>query len=217
MFCYPKRMIIGASAIEDELVAELVRCGDDAHRIAQAHHNEPGANGFTFGTDRYQRGTELAKGPLERYGFRTRRNGAGLVATRDNLELQFATAKGTDLTKPANFDADSSLARRRAGSVNCLQPEMTIDGRPLAPRRPILHVVWSGNPALGLTAVHIGQLTRTADEHLDWATLERVDLTVATSLANGGASAIEPVPSYTEQPEPALMVDLRPMSSMDEN
>ena len=94
--------------VEDELVLRLVGCGREAHDIARAHHNDPGSNGHTFGLDRYQRGTELAKGPLREYGFQVKRRGAGLLARRDDLELQFAVARGDDLNDPSDFDADSS-------------------------------------------------------------------------------------------------------------
>src|SRR5580700_11382658 len=98
--------------LDDELVKALVGCGRQGHRIAQAQDNEPGSNGFTFGTDRYQRSTELAVEILKDEGFAVSRRGAGLIARRVGLELQFAVARGADLSDPASFDADSSPARR---------------------------------------------------------------------------------------------------------
>src|SRR4051812_2465680 len=102
-------MLIGDITLEDELVQQLVHCGRRGHEVAQAHSNDPGANGFTWGTDRYQRSTQLAMDDvLTHFGFTVSRRGAGLIARRRDVELQFAVAKGIDLTNPANFDAGSS-------------------------------------------------------------------------------------------------------------
>jgi len=186
--------------LEDDLVSALVICGREGHRVAQAHRNDPGSNGFTFGTDRYQRATQLAVDVLNDEGFRVVRRGAGLVARRGDLELQFAVARGTDLTDPASFDADSSPARRKAGASNATQ--LAFDGMPQREAASIVHVVWSGTPEAGQTAVHAGRLVTGAGERLDWAVLVRLD---DLSAANHGEpSTSANVPSYTDQPEPAL-------------
>jgi len=156
--------------LEDELISKLVGCGREAHRVAQAHHNDPGSNGFTFGTDRYHRGTELAAEVLAEHGFRVSRRGAGLVGARDGVELHFAVARGTDLTDPAAFDADSSPARRRAAASNAGQ--LVFDGMP---EPAVLHLVWSGTTESGQTAVHIGRLVYAGGDKLEWSVLLRVD------------------------------------------
>lgn len=188
--------------LDDELVKALVGCGREGHRIAQAHHNDPGSNGFTFGTDRYQRSTELAVEILRGHGFGVTRRGAGLIARREDIELQFAVARGTDLSDPASFDADSSPARRKAGASNATQ--LSFDGMPEKEAGPIVHVVWSGAPEAGQTAVHAGRLVTTAGDRLDWAVLVRLD----EPSPNGKAAAagVVTVPSYISQPEPSLVV-----------
>jgi len=196
-------MMIGTDVeLEDDLVSALVTCGQEGHRIARAHHNDPGSNGFTFGTDRYQRATQLAVEVLNDGGFRVVRRGAGLVARRDDLELQFAVARGTDLTDPSSFDADSSPARRKAGDSNAMQ--LVFDGMLKIEAASIVHVVWSGTPEAGQTAVHAGRLIMGAAERLDWAVLVRLD--DLTTANHGEASSTVEVPTYTEQPEPALHV-----------
>lgn len=195
--------------IEDELVLRLVGCGREAHDIARAHHNDPGSNGHTFGLDRYQRGTELAKGPLREYGFQVKRRGAGLLARRDDLELQFAVARGDDLNDPSDFDADSSPARRRAGDSNACQ--LVLDGMPALEPEKVVHMVWSGTVADGLTSVHVGRLVSdSATERLTWAVLIRVGAGANTIVEAPDAMTI-PMPKYLDQPEPTL--DLSPRTS----
>ena len=191
--------------LDDEMVNALVRCGREGHRVAQAHHNDPGSNGFTFGTDRYQRSTELAVVVLREQGFSVTRRGAGLIARREGLELQFAVARGTDLSDPASFDADSSPARRKAGAMNATQ--LAFDGMTQREAGPIVHVVWSGTPEAGQTAVHAGRLVAGVGDHLDWSALIRLDEPAhADQLDRAGAGAS---PSYADQPEPALLVAAR--------
>lgn len=192
-------------ALEDSLIAALVGCGRQAHEVAQAHQNDPGSNGFTFGTDRYQRATELAVGALVDHGYQVRRRGAGLLARRDDLEVHFAVARGNDLTDPANFDADSSPARRRAATQNSEQ--MSLDGMPRPAAEQIIHVVWSGTPDAGLTGVHAGRLVVGAGDRLDWAVLRRVDNLASTMVT--ATEAADPVATYVEQPMPALDVSVR--------
>jgi hypothetical protein len=186
------------------LVRALVRCGREGHRVAQAHHNDPGSNGFTFGTDRYQRSTELAIEFFRDHGFSVTRRGAGLIARREGLELQFAVARGTDLSDPASFDADSSPARRKAGAMNAAQ--LAFDGMPQRDAGPIVHVVWSGTPEAGLTAVHAGRLIAGAGDRLDWSVLVRLD---EPAVADQQDTAGVTTPSYADQPEPPLVVAAR--------
>ena len=199
-------MEIGSEVdLDDGLVKALVRCGREGHRVAQAHHNDPGSNGFTFGTDRYQRSTELAIELLRDQGFSVTRRGAGLIARREGLELQFAVARGTDLFDPASFDADSSPARRKAGAMNAAQ--LAFDGMPQRDAGPIVHVVWSGTPESGLTAVHAGRLVAGAGDRLDWSVLVRFDEpALADQQDTAGVAA---APSYADQPEPPLLVAAR--------
>lgn len=207
-------MLIGDVFIEDDLVQQLVVCGRQGHDVARAHSNDPGSNGFTWGTDRYQRSTQLAMDVVfPRYGFAVRRRGAGLIARRGEIELQFAVAKGVDLTNPDSFDAGSSLARRKAGRHNADQSILTGLEVPEVIGEPVLHLVWSGDADGGLTAVHIGQLVLSAEDVLDWAVLVRVsypatalgaDLTSAVDIDHGAA------PAYGDQPEPEVAVERRP-------
>lgn len=191
--------------LDDGLVEALIGCGRQGHRIAQAHHNDPGSNGFTFGTDRYQRSTELAIDVLRAEGFSTSRRGAGLIARRKGIELHFAVARGTDLTDPASFDADSSPARRKAGAANANQ--LILDGMPKGDAEPIIHVVWSGTPDAGQTAVHAGRLVIGAGDRLDWAILVRLD-EAASDIQQEATKAVT-VPAYVEQPEPILNLAAR--------
>jgi hypothetical protein len=192
--------------LDDELVNALVRCGHEGHHVARAHHNDPGSNGFTFGTDRYQRSTELVIDVLRDKGFSVARRGAGLIARREGLELQFAVARGTDLSNPVSFDADSSPARRKAGATNATQ--LAFDGMPQRDAGPIVHVVWSGTPEAGQTAVHAGRLVAGTGDRLDWSVLVRLDEpALADQPDTAGAAA---APSYADQPEPALLVAARP-------
>jgi len=210
--CYRPGMDIGPEVqLEDDLVACLVDCGRLAHEIAQAHHNDPGSNGHTFGADRYHRGTELAAPRLRTFGFQARRRGAGLVASRDGLELQFAVARGTNLDDPASFDADSSPARRKAGDRNAEQ--LAFDGMPSS---RILHVVWSGTVDEGLTAVHIGSLvSNAATDRLEWEYLTPVDGVVAAPARVAGNQAVAGTP-YAEQPEPDLTLAPKTATQADE-
>lgn len=201
MLSYTCRVEIGTDVeLDDDVVRALVICGREGHRVAQAHHNDPGSNGFTFGTDRYQRATQLAVEVLNDQGFRVVRRGAGLVARRGDLELQFAVARGTDLMDPASFDADSSPARRKAGASNATQ--LAFDGMPQREAASIIHIVWSGTPEAGQTAAHAGRLVTGAGERLDWAVLVRLDDLAARSPDESSSTAN--VPAYTDQPEPAL-------------
>lgn len=201
--------------VEDQLIDRLIGCGRDAHDIARAHHNDPGSNGHTFGLDRYQRGTELAKVPLEAHGFDVRRRGAGLRARRGDLELQFAVARGDDLNDPADFDADSSPARRRAGHTNSAQ--LVFEGMPELEPAQVVHVVWSGTVADGLTSVHVGRLVSDgAVEALTWAVLLRVDRGIGLAGATATGMATTPVNAYLDQPEPTLELEPKTAPQSDE-
>lgn len=202
-------MDVADYVVNNELLRDLVECGRQAHLISQAHNNDPGSNGFTFGTDRYQRATQLAMDPLSADGFHVTRRGAGLIASRDGIELHFAVARGNDLRDPADFEAGSSPARRRAAEQN---GQTVLDGMPEPPAAPVLHLVWSGNPENGQTAVHIGRLVVGAGDRLDWAVLLRVDTAVATTAA-ADPTAAAAVPSYTDQPLPPVVLAPRTTST----
>jgi len=206
LWLYWRSMEIGPDVeLNEDLARSLVVCGREGHRIAQAHHNDPGSNGFTFGTDRYQRSTELAVDILKDQGFTVTRRGAGLVARRAGLELQFAVARGADLSDPASFDANSSPARRKAGASNVTQ--LSFDGMPEPGAGPIVHVVWSGTPEAGQTAVHAGRLVTGAEDRLDWAVLVRLDGPAGSTPKE--AADVAGLPIYTDQPEPTLVVAAR--------
>lgn len=207
-------MWVGNIFLEDDLVEELVDCGRRAHDVARVHSNDPGSNGFTWGTDRYQRSTQLAMDDVfPRFGFTSGRRGAGLVAQRGDVQLQFAVAKGVDLTNPESFDAGSSLARRKAGRYNADQSMLTGLEVPGVAGEPVLHVVWSGDRDRGLTAVHIGRLVLSAKDALDWAVLERVSYRESLSEANQDSTTdadLDTAPTYGNQPEPEVPVERRP-------
>ena len=209
-------MLVGDVSLEDDLVQRLVSCGRRGHELARAHSNDPGSNGFTWGTDRYQRSTQLAMDfVLPRFGFVVGRRGAGLVARRGVVELQLAVAKGVDLTNPESFDAGSSLARRKAGRRNADQSILTGLDVPDVVAEPVLHLVWSGDVDRGLTAVHIGRLVLSAEDVLDWAVLERVNYSTTTPTADPTPAACAdlgtPAPTtYDSQPEPEVPVERRP-------
>lgn len=187
--------------LDDEVIAVLVACGQKGHEIAQAHHNDPGSNGFTFGVDRYQRSTEHVQKRLGDRGFTMKRRGAGLIARRGELELQFAVARGTDLTDRAAFDADSAPGRRRAGAVNAKQ--LTLDGMSDGQASWIVHIVWSGTPEAGQTAVHAGRLVSVGERHLSWAALVSLDAPPIGGVQEASTGARTAL-AYTNQPEPDL-------------
>ncbi|MCO4252189.1 hypothetical protein [Pseudarthrobacter raffinosi] len=202
--------------IEDSLIKELVRCGDEAHEIAKAHHLDPGSNGFTFGGDRYHRATELVTPALQDHDFRVSRKGAGLRAKRDDLELHFGTARGADLTNRAHFDIDSSPARHRAGQANVFV-QSAFDGMTGDSSTQIIHVIWSGDVDAGLTAVYVGKLVSSSGQHLQWEDLRRVDSTGAELSLNNLVSEAIPMPTYEEQPEPIFELGLVTDEKVNEN
>ncbi len=192
--------------IEDSLVSALVECGREAHRIAIAHQLDPGSNGFTFGADRYHRATELVTPILEDHGFTVRRQGGGMTAEKDGLQLQFATARGIDLRNRSHFDMDSSPARHRAALTNTYIQE-PIPGIHASSTECVVHVIWSGDVDAGLTAVYVGKLI-SSSQQLDWEDLIRVDHDGhEVSLKNLDPAEI-PVLSYDEQPAPGFELGL---------
>ncbi len=198
--------------IDDRLIAELVECGRQGHNIALDHSDDPGSNGFTFGVDRYQRSTELSLDVLVGAGFEVRRVGAGLMASRPEFELHFAVARGSDLRDPAAFDAASSPARLRAAAANSAQA--TIPGLPLPDIRPVVHFVWSGDPANGLTAAHLGCLVEASGGRLDWDPLVQVRDEHTRHGSDGGASE-RPKVTFVDQPMPELKLRPRPVERSD--
>ncbi|WP_372698717.1 hypothetical protein [Arthrobacter sp. JSM 101049] len=193
--------------IEDSLIKELIRFGEKAHEIAKAHHLDPGSNNFTFGSDRYHRATELIIPALQEHNFRVTRKGGGLRATQEGLELHFGTARGADLRNRSNFDIDSSPARHRAGLANAFS-QTAFDGLSEFNSNSVLHVIWSGDVDAGLTAVYVGKLMTTSNQHLDWEDLIRVDNAgTELTLDRMPADAI-PMPTYESQPEPTFELGL---------
>jgi len=197
--------------IEDSLITDLIKCGEQAHEISQAHHLDPGSNGFTFGSDRYHRATELSTPFLEDSGFRVTRKGAGLRAAREGLELHFATARGSDLTNKANFDIGASNARHRAAQVN-LYVQNSFEGIDFGGfggrARSIIHVIWSGDIDAGLTAVYVGKMIEKSGQHLEWEELVRVDGSgIQVTLDKLDDTEI-PMPTYEHQPEPVFHLGL---------
>lgn len=194
--------------IEDSLIDAFIECGNKAHEIAKAHHLEAGSNSFTFGADRYHRATELSIPSLEEAGFEVSRKGAGLRAVRDDLELHFGTARGSDLTKKDNFDIGASHSRQRAGLAN-LESQPAFEGIEWDnSSRSIFHVIWSGDLDEGLTAVYVGKLIATSGQHLEWEELVRVDNLGDSTTLNDLDTAAIPLPTYEQQPEPVFQLDL---------
>ena len=212
MLCYSHGVNLESGILlEDELLAQLAECGRQATTIAQAHHNDPGSNGHTFGSDRYHRATELAREPLESAGFNVARRGAGLIARRGNVELNFAVARGNDLRDPASFDAGSSPARRRAALQNTSQ--MTLDGMPASAE--IVHIVWSGTVHQGLTAVHVGRLAMRSQDRLMWSVLRRVDVPTPNTTLGGRSEDVQITP-HSSQPEPVLRLEAKREADIDQ-
>ncbi|WP_166793324.1 hypothetical protein [Cryobacterium lactosi] len=195
--------IISGVVVEDSLLAVFVEMGRLGHNIALAHHNDPGSNGFTFGVDRYQRSCELVKDELEAHGFRVRNKGAGLRATRDALELHFATAKTADVEASFSFDRTTD-SRIDAGRSNSLV-QSTLDGldHVALPGRQIIHTVWSGNSTNGLIAVNVGRLVVENNETVTWSAVRRIDkngvFEPSEAIVIEGAAT-----TYIEQPMPEL-------------
>ncbi|HEU5109874.1 MAG TPA: hypothetical protein VFT95_15130, partial [Micromonosporaceae bacterium] len=116
---------------------------------------------------------------------------------------------GPDLTDPAAFDADSSPARRRAAASNAGQ--LTFDGMP---EPAVVHLVWSGTPESGLTAVHIGRLVYAGGDKLEWSVLLRVDESagaareIAIPRARTGVGYVDqPLPEFDLLVHPAVRAD----------
>lgn len=210
MLLFSSLMLVGGGVeLGEDLVVLLVRAGRLAHRVAGEHDLEAYSNAFTYGTDRYQRATQMLIGPLEQLGFVVWRRGAGLIARGERVELQFAVAKGNDLTDPACFDAGSSPARRRAAQRNSGQlqlPGMVTHVVVL----PVVHVVWSGDRRHGLTAVHAGELLGgMMGERLRWRGLVRLDQPAAGTVPSGLSAEPAAVRAYSELPDPDVQLSVR--------
>lgn len=217
MFCYLLGMLMRDGLhLEDSLIASFVLCGRQAHDIALAHHLDPGSNGYTFGSDRYHRATELVSPILEDFDFRLKRQGGGLVAERDGLQLQFATARGVDLRNKSHFDMGASPARHRAASANTFVQE-AIPGMYAGLSLGVLHVIWSGDVESGLTAVYLGKLNSPSAQHLDWEDLVRIDSDGQTMQLDDISSAELTVLSYDEQPVPIFELGLLEQMKSSEN
>jgi len=196
--------------IQQLAIHAFVEGGRIGHEIAVDHNSERGSNGYTFGNDRYHRSCEMTKELIEAHGFKSSMHGAGHRARRGDVELWFATAKGEDVTQRASFDFTTD-ARLDAGTSN-LQPYLDGLGEGVLPARQIVHVVWSGDPLSGLTAVHVGQLVRVSRKLVEWRELVRVDKTSGRSVPVAHAPAKALVRQYDSQPLPSL--DLTPIVSL---
>lgn len=212
--------VLSGVTLKDSLLSAFVSCGRAGHSIALAHQNDPGSNGFTFGTDRYHRSCELLKDHLEADGFTLFSRGAGLRARKGDLELHFATAKTADVAVPSSFD-NRTDSRVYAGRVNSgkygqavlsagsmlLHPTLDGLGEGDLPSRTIIHTVWSGDNAHGLVAVHIGRLVTETDDTVVWGEVNRIDrdgvFVAEESVPGGGDGA-----SYSDQPEPDLGLEM---------
>jgi hypothetical protein len=193
--------------LEDSLVSALVECGRQAHEVAMAHQLDPGSNGFTFGADRYHRATELITPVLEEHGFVLKRQGGGMTAHKDGLELQFATARGVDLRNRSHFDMGSSPARHRAALANTYLQD-SLPGIDAGGAESVIHVIWSGDVHAGLTAVYVGKLISSSAQHLEWEDLIRVDHN-GNEVPLGTVTPTEiPVRSYDEQATPGFDLGL---------
>lgn len=198
--------VLNGVELDRALLDAFIERGEQAHEIARAHHNDPGSNGFTFGTDRFQRACELVRGDLEDAGFRVYSKGAGLRAERDGLTLHFATARTADVDAPSSFDRHTD-SRLEAATFNALSPLPGL-GFDELPAVSAVHVVWSGNSAAGLLAVHVGRLTLESGGVVSWAEVRRID-TLTGSDGETESASDSPAPSYLDQPEPSLELGLR--------
>ncbi|WP_176338521.1 hypothetical protein [Kocuria salina] len=189
--------------LDEALLGSCITAGRQGHEIALAHHNDPGANGFTFGSDRYHRSCELLKKALLAHGFRICSKGAALHARRGDVELRFATAKSPDLTAPSSFDM-TTPSRLEAGNQNIAVAAQIEGLEELLPAaRKIAHVVWSGDPGQGLTAVHIGHLVSLDEKHVQWSELKRIDSTNWATVPGLQQDDTTVVP-YAHQQDPGL-------------
>lgn len=202
--------ILKGVEIERELLERLVVSGQLGHEVALAHNNDPGSNAFTFGNDRYHRSCETSKLALEECGFHVRRSGAALYGIRNGVEIHFATARTADVHTPSSFDPNTD-ARIAAGLNNATvqQPFEGIDEL-LPPRRQILHVVWSGNDAIGLVATHIGRLVTFSETHVVWDEVSRIDR-IDARRTNAEETSLDPV-TYADQIEPSLDLTAVPVT-----
>lgn len=89
-----------------------------------------------------------------------------------------------------------------------------LDEMPRHAALPVIHIIWSGTPADGLTAVHIGQLLASGQKRLDWATLRRIDRAPYIGSASADQSA-NTIPTYLNQPEPSLGIE--PLRGLQSN
>lgn len=202
--------ILGGVDVEQALLERLVASGQLGHEVALAHNNDPGSNAFTFGNDRYHRSCETAKIALDEYGFKVRRAGAALYGIREGVEIHFATARTADIHARSSFDPVTD-ARVAAGLNNAsVQPPFEGIDDLLPPRRQILHVVWSGNDAIGLVATHIGRLVTFSETHVVWDQVKRIDR-IDMPRSNTETMPLAPV-TYADQAEPALDLTPMPMS-----
>lgn len=196
-------------SIPRDLVLAIVDAARMGHRLAQSHHNDPGSNGYTFGSDRYHRTCELAREALEAGGWSVRTHGAGHRARKGDLELWFATARTADVHAPSSFD-NRSDSRLDAGNINgWLQPRLDGLEDEEVPAGQVVHFVFSGNSSAGLLAVHAGRLVSATESSVEWLDVRRVD----TLDASGAAEPEQPdvaaaPPAYDAQPEPSI--DLPP-------
>lgn len=189
--------------LDEVLLGACIMAGRQGHDIALAHHNDPGANGFTFGSDRYHRACELLKEALLAHGFRIYSKGAALHARRGDVEMRFATAKSPDLTAPSSFDMRTK-SRLQAGMHNVALSVQVEGLEELLPTpAKIVYVVWSGDPGQGLTAVHIGHLVSFTDNDVQWEELKRIDSTDWTASIDLQQDDTTLVP-YIHQQDPGL-------------
>lgn len=199
--------VIPGVHLEESLLVAFVDCGHQGHDTALAHHNDPGSNGFTFGVDRYQRSCELLKDPLEMHGFRVWSKGAGLRASRDDVELHFATARTADVESGFSFDRTTE-SRIEAGRFNSLvQPPLDGLSESDFPSRQIVHTVWSGNTTRGLIAVNVGRLIADGAESVGWEVVRRIDRD-GEYAPSAEATVVRESRAYTDQPEPELVLDV---------
>jgi hypothetical protein len=207
MICYSRSMSLLVKLDLLPIIDYLVEGGRAGHEIAVDHTAERGSNGFTFGSDRYHRSCEITKDAIQTLGFTPFMVGGGHRARRDGVELWFATAKAVDVHQRDSFDF-STDARLEAGTMN-VQPYLDgLQEEDLASRQ-IVHVVWSGDPINGLTAVHVGKLARISSKLVDWRELERIDLLVERSSRASAHRSARVATTYDAQPLP--MLDLAPL------
>ena len=207
--------------------------GRDPRRVTPRREEKSVGAEETFETDVDD--PEVIRRELLRLSERTARalRRAGCVARTISVKLRLASFK--TITRSKTLDEPTDVARhiyavarglyqgsglnqrarlrlvgvRASGlrSAAGYATQLAFDGMPQRDAGPIVHVVWSGTPEAGQTAVHAGRLVAGAGDHLVWSVLLRLD--EAPHADQRDTAEVAAATSYADQPEPALAVAAR--------